>query len=82
MCEDTDPRVLEVWTGLQRRMTPVQKLRAMFEATEFLIRMQEAGVRRMYPDAGEREVFLRTAARRLPRELMIRVYGWDPEQYE
>jgi hypothetical protein len=33
----------------------------------------------MYPDAGEREVFLRVAARRLDRETMIKVYGWDPK---
>jgi hypothetical protein len=29
--------------------------------------------------AGEREVFLRVAARRLDRETMIKAYGWDPE---
>jgi len=79
MYEDTGPRVMKVWTELQRRMTPGQKLAARFDATETLIRMQQAAVRRMYPDAGEREVFLRTAARRLPRDLMIRVYGWDPK---
>jgi hypothetical protein len=33
----------------------------------------------MYPRAGEREVFLRVAARRLDRETMLRVYGWDPD---
>ena len=40
--------------------------------------LSEAGVRRTYPQADHREVFLRTAARRLDRETMIRVYGWDP----
>jgi hypothetical protein len=33
----------------------------------------------MNPDAGDREVFLRVAARRLDRETMIQVYGWDPD---
>jgi hypothetical protein len=32
----------------------------------------------MYPQASEREVFLRVAARRLDRDSMIRAYGWDP----
>jgi hypothetical protein len=33
----------------------------------------------MYPDADEREVFLRVAARRLGRDLMIAACGWDPD---
>jgi hypothetical protein len=33
----------------------------------------------MYPDADEREVFLRVAARRLGRKLTIAAYGWDPD---
>ena len=41
--------------------------------------MAEAGVRKMHPQAPDREVFLRVASRHLPRELMIRAYGWDPE---
>jgi len=33
----------------------------------------------MHPEASDREVFLRVAARHLPRDLMIRAYQWDPE---
>jgi hypothetical protein len=33
----------------------------------------------VHPQASDREVFLRVAARHLPRELMIRAYSWDPE---
>jgi len=33
----------------------------------------------MHPEASDREVFLRVAARHLPRDLMIRAYKWDPE---
>lgn len=42
-------------------------------------KMAEAGVREAHPQAPDREVFLRVALRHLPRELMIRAYGWDPE---
>ena len=39
-----------------------------------------AGVRLRHPNAGERELFLRTAALRLGRDLTIDVYGWDPDR--
>ena len=40
--------------------------------------MAKQGVRMRYPEAVEREAFLRAVATRLPRELMLRAYGWDP----
>ena len=75
---DTDPRALEVWLSLQRRMSLGEKLLAVLEASRFLLQMYEAGVRLEHPRASEREVFLRTAARHLDRTLMTRAYGWDP----
>jgi hypothetical protein len=77
--EDTDPAALEVFLQLHRRMTPGQRVARVFELTAFQESLQRASVRSMYPEAGEREVFLRVAARRLNRETMIRVYGWDPD---
>jgi hypothetical protein len=50
------------------------------ELSDFAARVSESGVRANHPDAPEREIFLRSAALRLPRDLMIRAYGWDPEQ--
>ena len=79
---DTDPQALQVFLSLQRRRTPSQKLKQVFEMTELVLKAAEAGVRQMYPDAGEREVFLRAAARRLDRETMVKVYGWDPRLHE
>jgi hypothetical protein len=76
---DTDPKALEVFLDLQRKMTAEEKLRAVFQLNDFLMRLVEAGVRSQHPQADDREVFLRCAARRLDRETMIRVYGWDPE---
>lgn len=40
--------------------------------------LQTAEIRRLYPDASDREVFLRAAARRLGPELVRKAYGWDP----
>ncbi len=59
-------------------MSPGQRLARVFELCEFQQSLQIANVRAMYPQAGEEEIFLRVAARRLGRELMIEVYAWDP----
>lgn len=40
-----------------------------------------ADLRRLYPAAGEDELRKRVAARLLPREDVIRAYGWDPEEH-
>ena len=76
---DTDPKALAVFIQLHRDMTPGERVAQVFELNAFQEGLQRASVRSMYPDADEREVFLRVAARRLDRETMIHVYGWDPE---
>jgi hypothetical protein len=77
--EDTDPEALEMFLELHRRMTPGQRLARVFELTAFAESLQRASVRSQHPEADEREIFLRVAARRLDRETMIRAYGWDPD---
>lgn len=76
---DTDPRAMEVWLDLQRRMPAGEKLAVVLNGAQFVLQLYEMGVRRLHPDASDREVLLRVAARHLPRELMIRAYGWDPD---
>ena len=76
---DTDPKAMEVWLSLQRRMPPGDKLASVLDASAFVLSMYEAGVRLQRPNASDREVLLRVAARHLNRDLMIRAYGWDPE---
>jgi hypothetical protein len=76
---DTDPRALEVFFECLRRMTASEKVQGILELTSMAFETARAGVRRQHPGISEREVFLRTAARHLNRETMIRVYGWDPE---
>jgi hypothetical protein len=76
---DTDPRAMEVWLSLLRAKTPGERIMMAFELSEFAVKVAESGVRARHPDASEREIFLRSAALRLPRDLMIRAYGWDPE---
>jgi hypothetical protein len=76
---DTSPEALEVWIQALRRMTDGQRACIALSLSGQAIRLSESGIRAMYPHASEREVFLRAAALRLPRDLMIRAYGWDPE---
>jgi hypothetical protein len=75
---DTSPEALKVFYSIQRRRTGEQKLADAFDLSEGLLEMAKQGVRMRYPDAQEREVFLRAIATRLPRVLMIRANGWDP----
>jgi hypothetical protein len=77
--EDTDPEALEVFLQLHRQMTTAQRVSRVFELTGFQESLQRSSVRSMYPGAGDREVFLRVAARRLDRDTMLQVYGWDPD---
>lgn len=76
---DTDPRALEVFLECQRRMTASEKVQGMLGLARMVFETAAAEVRRQHPGIDEREVFLRTAARHVDRETMIRVYGWDPE---
>ena len=75
---DTSPEALKVFYAIQRRRTGEQKLGDAFDLSEGLFEMAKQGVRMRYPNAPEREVLLRAVATRLPRELMIRAYRWDP----
>ena len=78
---DTSPEALAVFFEIQRRRPAEQKLADAFDLSEGLFELVKAGIRMRHPAAEEREVFLRAVATRLPRELMIRAYGWDPLQH-
>jgi hypothetical protein len=75
---DTDPKVMDAWVEIQRRMSPGDKLGAVLGASQLVLQAYEMGVRDLFPNATDEEVLRRVAARHLPRELMIRAYGWDP----
>lgn len=79
---DTSPEAFEKLMEFARTLTPGEKLRQSFRLTRFMIQMQEAAARREYPNASDREIHLRAAARRLGRELMIQAYGWDPADHD
>jgi len=75
---DTSPEALRVFVELHRRMPVSQKVATALDLSRTVLELAAMGVRRRHPDASKREVFLRTAALHLPRELMLRAYGWHP----
>ena len=74
---DTQPEALKVYLNIQRRIPPEQKLKRVADMYQFITALQTAEVRRSYPQAAEREIFLRVTSRRLGPELMKKVYGWQ-----
>jgi hypothetical protein len=72
---DTSPEAWKVLMDLMRKMSPEEKLQRTFEYSAFLRRFAEAGLRQKYPQAGDREIFLRAARQRLGADLYAKVYG-------
>ena len=79
---DTSTEALSVFHRIQRKRSVGEKLADVFDLSEGLFEVVKASIRLRYPDADERQVFLRAVASRVPRELMIRAYGWDPAMHE
>jgi len=80
LAPDTDAAAERVLIDLYRRMTPAQKLQAIFELQRTADAIAIAGIRRRHPGVDEAEARLRLAALKYPRELMIAAFGWDPER--
>jgi hypothetical protein len=77
---DTHPEADRVLFAIWRRMSGAQKLAIVEELNSMTRALTEQRIRERYPDADEREIFLRVAATWLEPELMRRAYGWDPER--
>jgi hypothetical protein len=74
---DTSAEALSLFYQIQRMRPAGQKLVDVFDLSEGLLETVKAGIRLRYPGAGQRAV-----ASRVPREFMIRAYGWDPALHE
>lgn len=76
---DTDPEAERALIEMLRRAPTwkrAEQLSGLVHARNVLIL---ADLRRRYPEAGAEELRKRLAARLLPREDVVRVFGWDPE---
>jgi hypothetical protein len=78
MCPaDTTAEAWRVFLEVQRRMSPAEKLQRVFDLSELVQSAAEAGLRHSYPQADDREIFLRATRQRLGAGLFRKVYG-DP----
>lgn len=63
---------------LMRGLTPTQRLALAFELTDSARKLILADLQHRFPRADEAEIRRRFIARVLPREDVIRAYGFDP----
>jgi hypothetical protein len=78
---DTSEAVDRFLMERYRKMTPSDKMRMVTELNETVEAVALTGLRMRYPDAPERELRLRLAAIRYGRELVIKAFGWDPDEH-
>jgi hypothetical protein len=77
---DTPPEVEEILLERYRQMSPLEKLRQVFELNHMAQSMAAIRIQAKYgPDLSERELRLRLAALWLDRATMIEAFAWDPE---
>lgn len=77
--QDTYPKSEQVLIELLRNVPAWQKCRQVSQMIQATRQLSIAGLRIRYPDASDEELHKRVAALWLDRELVVKVYGWDPE---
>ena len=76
---DTSADAQRMQFELLRRLSPSQKLALAFALTDALRDLILADLHHRFPQADETESRRRFIARVLPREDVIRAYGFDPK---
>lgn len=77
---DTSPAVERMLIEGFRRMSPREKLERVASLNRAVQDLAKARLRATYgPDLSEREMRLRLGALRLSRDVMVEVFGWDPQ---
>jgi hypothetical protein len=78
--DETDPEAERALIEMLRR-TPTWKRAEQWNALTMARRERILDdVRERHPQADEQELRKRFAARVLPREILIRMFGWNPEK--
>jgi len=76
---DTSEEADRVQFAILREMSVNDKARLLADLNATVQRLAFTGMRQRYPDASDDEIWLRLAAQRLGRDLVRKVYGWDPD---
>ncbi len=77
--EDTDSAMMQKMTEMARATPIWKKLQQAADTSAAMKQFTLAGLRRRYPRATEEELRRRLAAVLLDREIVIKMYGWDPK---
>jgi hypothetical protein len=77
LSEDTSAAAAALLLARVREMSPTERLERLRAMTRAVQQAAVAGIRMRHPEADEREIRLRLAARRLDPDLMAQVFGWD-----
>jgi len=76
---DTTPQAQRKHYELMRKLSPEQKLSLAFAVTDATRQLVLADLKHRFPQASEEEIRRRFIARVLPRDDVIRAYGFDPK---
>lgn len=75
---DTSPEAQQVLFDLTRRTPVWRRLQLTCELVQTTRLLMLTDLRRRFPGAGEDELMRRLIARVLPREQVVRAFGFDP----
>ncbi len=76
---DTTPEAQRKHYQLMRQLSPTQRLKLAFDLTEGMRKLIISDLRYRFPQADEDTIRRKFIARVLPREDVIRAYGFDPK---
>ena len=79
LLSDTDAEAERILIELARVTPAWKKCEQIVSATMTGRDLAMAGLKLRYPKASETELRRRLAAQVLDRDIVMRVYGWDPE---
>ena len=77
---DTSPEAQRMHFQLMRRLPGWKRLTLAFELTQATRQLVLADIHHRFAEASDEEIRRRFIARVLPREDVIRAYGFDPKQ--
>jgi hypothetical protein len=71
---DTSQEAWQVFLDLQRRTPPAEKIRRAMSLSKTVQLLSEAGLRRKFPEATDREIFLKRVRLTLGEDLFQKAY--------
>jgi len=77
---DTSQKAVEILVNGYRRMSPVEKMECVCNMTNTVLHMALARIRKYHRNISEQEQRLRLASLWLDRDVMIKVFNWDPDR--